>query len=369
MSEKNFVNYHVLVSHSPSCLNRDDMGLQKSAIFGGKKRVRISSQCIKRAIRKSDYYKEVLGEPSIRTKKLDDLLAKCIDKLGETYDVELISTIISEISGVSDIKEGEKSGAVAAWAVSEVEEYCSFYKKIKSEINDEKQLKKEWEKAIKNKKNSFNKNFTDGIDIALSGRMATSGIMTCVDASLAVAHALTTHVVDNDIDWFTAVDDLNVDPGDTGSAHLDTQEFSAGVFYKYASLNLQQLQENINDCNREQALEIAAHILNMFATVVPTGKQNSFAAFNPADFILLTIGNQPVSLINAFETPVVNERNGGLVKTSIISLNEYREKLFNGYDLNDQWACYSLSDAYSGENRKETLEELAKWLKGDGKDE
>ena len=46
---KNFINFHVLISHSPSCLNRDDMNMQKSAVFGGERRVRISSQSLKRA--------------------------------------------------------------------------------------------------------------------------------------------------------------------------------------------------------------------------------------------------------------------------------------------------------------------------------
>ena len=55
MSDKNYLNVHVLISHSPSCLNRDDMNMQKSAIFGGVRRVRVSSQRLKRAMRRSDY--------------------------------------------------------------------------------------------------------------------------------------------------------------------------------------------------------------------------------------------------------------------------------------------------------------------------
>lgn len=35
MSVKNFINFHVLISHSPSYLNRDDMNMQKTAMFGG----------------------------------------------------------------------------------------------------------------------------------------------------------------------------------------------------------------------------------------------------------------------------------------------------------------------------------------------
>ncbi len=70
MPDKNFVNYHILISHNPSCLNRDDMGMQITAIFGGTRRVRISSQSLKRAIRTSDYYREQFGQASDRTKQL-----------------------------------------------------------------------------------------------------------------------------------------------------------------------------------------------------------------------------------------------------------------------------------------------------------
>ena len=73
-----------------------------------------------------------------------------------------------------------------------------------------------------------------------------AGLMTTIDGALAVAHAITTHIVDADIDWFTAVDDLQ----ELGSGHLDTQEFSSGVFYRYASLNIKQLQENLGNADQ-----------------------------------------------------------------------------------------------------------------------
>ncbi|MCY4177381.1 MAG: type I-E CRISPR-associated protein Cas7/Cse4/CasC, partial [Endozoicomonadaceae bacterium] len=77
--EKNFINFHITISHSSSCLNRDDMNMQKSAIFGGVRRVRISSQSLKRAMRKSEYYKTHLGNTSIRTKQLADYQDIVID--------------------------------------------------------------------------------------------------------------------------------------------------------------------------------------------------------------------------------------------------------------------------------------------------
>ena len=45
----NFINFHVLISHSPSCLNRDDMNMQKDAVFGGKRRVRSNALGIGRS--------------------------------------------------------------------------------------------------------------------------------------------------------------------------------------------------------------------------------------------------------------------------------------------------------------------------------
>lgn len=96
---ENFINFHVLISHSPSCLNRDDMNMQKSAIFGGKRRVRVSSQSLKRTMRHSDYYREHLGEPSIRTKHLWDpdknnLKEFVFEALGSRYDKDLIQQTI-----------------------------------------------------------------------------------------------------------------------------------------------------------------------------------------------------------------------------------------------------------------------------------
>jgi len=45
------IELHILQSFPVSCLNRDDVGSPKSAIFGGVQRARISSQCLKRASR------------------------------------------------------------------------------------------------------------------------------------------------------------------------------------------------------------------------------------------------------------------------------------------------------------------------------
>src|SRR3990172_2532057 len=241
MTTKNFVNFHVLISHSPSCLNRDDMNMQKTAVFGGVNRVRISSQSLKRAMRVSDYHTATLGAPSVRTRDLGKLKARFAETLKDRYDVGVVGKALELISGKEGIAEGVEADAVAPWSVEEVAHFCEL---IRAGGQDTQKLEKQIEKDAR----PFREAMGKAADIALSGRMATSGLMTSLpaDGALAVAHAITTHAVEpQDVDWFTAVDDLTQDAGETGAGHLNTQQFSSGVFYRYASLNLKQLQVNL----------------------------------------------------------------------------------------------------------------------------
>jgi CRISPR system Cascade subunit CasC len=152
MNEKNYINYHILISHSPSNLNRDDMNMQKTAVFGGTKRTRISSQSLKRAIRHSDYYKNNIGQPSDRTRQLGQLTEKYVKSLQDKYPESLVKSVISLISGESEIKEDTQSGAVAAWAVSEVDQYCKLYQQLQEQNPETKEFEKAWKNATDKKK-------------------------------------------------------------------------------------------------------------------------------------------------------------------------------------------------------------------------
>jgi CRISPR system Cascade subunit CasC len=378
---ENFINFHILISHSPSCLNRDDMNMQKSAIFGGKRRVRVSSQSLKRTMRTSDYYRQHLGEPSIRTKHLWDteknnLRMVVTEALSERFDVALIERAIELISEKKlDSANKVEDDAVAPWVLEEVAYFCDQIKKLEAEGVDAKKLQKQIEKDGM----AFRQALANGLDIALSGRMATSGLMSAVgkiDGALAVAHAITTHAVDADIDWFTAVDDLQ----DLGSAHLGTQEFSSGVFYRYASLNLKQLQVNLGLLpdikaeetadSRAKALDIAAHVLHLLATEVPSAKQQSFAAHNLADLALVSFSVQPISLANAFEKPIQADHKGGFREASLKELNTYWDKVHRGYGLHERCAefCLEALSLPDGITAKPSLPELENWLRKNGQD-
>src|SRR6516225_6561748 len=60
------IEIHVLQNFAPSNLNRDDTGSPKDAEFGGCRRARISSQCIKRAVRWHPALSESLAETFAR---------------------------------------------------------------------------------------------------------------------------------------------------------------------------------------------------------------------------------------------------------------------------------------------------------------
>ncbi|EOU9561231.1 type I-E CRISPR-associated protein Cas7/Cse4/CasC [Cronobacter dublinensis] len=404
----NFINFHVLISHSPSCLNRDDMNMQKDAIFGGKRRVRISSQSLKRAIRKSDYYEEHLGNSSIRTRKpallLDELVSFCGFDDSKKIWLEKTINAIANYSGeeTDDTEEDDdepeqmkiKKIAVAPWCVEEVLFICDIVerlyqepltekekdnlskkieaekrrkatqkkpKKSESEVRDSFYLAK-IKKEIFINQSALQSAIGNAVDIALSGRMATSGLMTNVTGALSVAHAITTHSVQSDLDWFTAVDDLNIN----GSGHLDTQEFSSGVFYRYASLNIAQLQENLGNASREKALAIAAHLAHLLATGVPGAKQRTFAAFNPADMVLVNFSDFPLSMANAFEQPVKAQE--GYIKPSLEAFKHYWDRVAKAYDLTGPAAQFNLCDTElpAGVQPQDSLESLKTWIRQNG---
>ncbi len=418
---KNFINFHVLISHSPSCLNRDDMNMQKTAVFGGVNRVRISSQSLKRAMRFSEYYKAHLGTASTRTRQLEKLIPIFTEALKDEFEPALIAKtmelFVRASSSDDDAREADdqqegtdsetdvnKKLAVAPWSLEEIRVLCGIVNKVtltdeeieKAKTNAAKQkgkkkkpehefiedmLTKKRVKAVEDKIVQVRAAIGKTADIALSGRMATSGLMTSVDGAMAIAHAITTHAVEpQDVDWFTAVDDLIQDAGETGAGHLDTQQFSSGVFYRYASLNLKQLQVNLGLLSdmksdettesRKAVLDIARHVLHMLATVVPSAKQQSFAAHNLADFALVSFSDQPISLANAFEAPVTRNSKGGFLKPSIKTLADYWLRVQKAYGLDDTARAFALDGEVKlgDQNALDSLQQLENWIDQDGKD-
>lgn len=300
-----YVDIHVLQNVPPSCVNRDDTGSPKTAIYGGVTRSRVSSQSWKHAVR--NYFTETLPEERLgyRTKLIVDLIADKVCALAPDMErdraVELASGVV-QAAGIK-MKDAQKGtdalffmSAAQAQALAEIAiSNPDVLKKDKS-----KELKQLVARALTSQ---------PSIDIALFGRMVASDNDTTninFDASAQVAHAISTHKVNNEYDYFTAVDDLAPEDS-TGAAHLGTVEFNSSTLYRYATVAVHELKNQIE----QDAAEAVRDFVNAFIVAMPTGKQNTFANRTlPYAVMVCVRDNQPVSLVGAFEKPVQSNGNG-----------------------------------------------------------
>jgi CRISPR system Cascade subunit CasC len=326
-----YINIHTLISHPSSMMNRDDSGLQKTAVFGGAVRSRISSQCLKRAIRQSDIYRQSVEEVSVRTNKFDELLALCVTSMPDEDPALIEDVLLNMGSKVKKEKEKESGesqrvfDAVQPYSVGAIKELVN---RVKAGV-ELKSLKTIAQIPV--------------LDVALSGRMDASTPSRNVEAAMSVAHSLTTHSADIEVDWFTACDDL----AEQGSGHIGTNEFSSGVFYRYASINLDLLAKNTGQ-TVDALSDVVQVIVRCFAQVSPSAKQKTFAAHNVADFVLVERSDQPLSLANAFRKSIVN--SGEVMEHSIAALVQHYEKLVAAYDLNPDAIALDLTGTAASEN-------------------
>lgn len=151
--------------------------------------------------------------------------------------------------------------------------------------------KKEYQNVLKE---------SPSIDMALFGRMVAADPSLNFDAAAQVAHAISTHAVHNEYDYFTAVDDLNQDE-ESGAGHLGTVEFNSSTLYRYATVNIAELQKHLGS-QTDTAVKCFAEA---FIKTMPTGKQNTFANRTLPDYVYVALRtDQPVNLVGAFEKPV-----------------------------------------------------------------
>jgi CRISPR system Cascade subunit CasC len=107
---------------------------------------------------------------------------------------------------------------------------------------------------------------------------------------------------------------------------VGTQEFNSACFYRYANIDLTQLQSNLQG-DRELALSGVRAFLESFIMAIPKAKQNSTAAQNLPSFVMIVVRDKGLaSLANAFARPV-DGRNAGLMVNSVEALASYWGKL------------------------------------------
>lgn len=307
-----YVDIHVLQNVPPSCVNRDDTGSPKTAKYGGAVRARVSSQSWKHEMRLM--FKELFSEDKIgvRTKKVLDMIVDEIIKLDSSIDTEKAQKMAKkslENAGIKLDKE-DKSSVLIFFSTAQSKALAQL---AISEGKD----KDEYKKALKE---------TPSVDMALFGRMVAADPSLNFDAAAQVAHAISTHTVHNEYDYFTAVDDLNKEE-ESGAGHLGTIEFNSSTLYRYATVNISELKKSLGNFTADAV----KGFITAFVKSMPTGKQNTFANRTMPDYIYITFRNdQPVNLVSAFEKPITG--TDGYLEKSKTALKAYADELYGKYD-------------------------------------
>ncbi len=317
-NERLYVDVHVLQTVPPSCVNRDDTGSPKTAVYGSVTRARVSSQSWKRAMRRMfevDFQNEQKG---IRTQKLvetlkNEILSICPDKKDvEKYAKTALEAVDFKIKKDNDGKEVLE----ALFFISENQ--IKAVAKIAADTATLSDLKK--------KKEVIKKVINDdpSIDIALFGRMLASNPDLNSEACAQVAHSISTHKVINEYDYFTAIDDVVDDQGKVHAAYLDTMEFNSSTLYRYATVAVHKLNEQLGG----DTVRTVKEFVSAFVRSMPDGKQNTFANRTLPDAVLVTVRrDQSVNLVGAFERPVYAGENG-YVEPSAKRMCEYAKEVY-----------------------------------------
>lgn len=381
------IQFHLLQNYAPSNLNRDDTGSPKDAVFGGVARGRISSQCIKRTMRLSAIFKDafkgegLLGE---RTKQLPLIIQQELKTLGANEgEVNAIVARVPEIGRESkkkpegEVEEGgpeeteEGIEQVTEVAVGGTAQLIFIDRKTEARPLAEKLLqlyrklgKKKWEQTkIPDIAKELGNYLPRSVDIAMFGRMTTSQAFKNVQASVQVAHALSTNALKQEFDYYTAMDDLKPD-SEPGADMIGDIEFNSCTYYKYLNVHWEELVKNLGD-DKEIARRAALALLEAAAMAHPSGKQNSFGAFNLPDFVLVEVSdrNLPVSYANAFLKPVYGFSDKSLMANSVEKLSEYVTRLSKVYNLDPKRAYLAVDNlAFLDLKVQASLKALEDWL-------
>ena len=309
MKKRLYVDFHVLQTVPPSCINRDDTGSPKTAMYGGVLRARVSSQAWKHAMRK-DFAENTPLDVGKRTKKAAELVKEQI--LALDPEQKKADKMAKDALKHVNITSNDKKGTDALVFISSAQAKALAELAVEGCTNDEK-----YEEAmIKN----------PSADMVLFGRMVAQKASLNYDAAAQVAHSISTHAVKNEYDYFTAVDDCQTDS--TGAGHLGTVEYNSSTLYRYATVNVMELAGQLG---AEQAAETVRAFGEAFLVSMPTGKQNSFANRTLPDAVYVTIReDQPVNLCGAFERAVPRSVQG-YAEPSKAALAQYAQQMYSSF--------------------------------------
>jgi CRISPR system Cascade subunit CasC len=354
------IELHILQSFPVSCLNRDDTGAPKTATFGGVPRARLSSQCLKRAIR--TYARDNLPNARFhgqRTKLIVGPLTKALKEHGLADETAAQHAVnIADKLAKLDARSGKggeepQVGTLIFLAPAEIDGIARQVAQLLKGDAGSKAYEKELDRFCKEA------GLLDGADIALFGRMAASLPSLTLEGAAMFSHALSTHRVENDLDFYSAVDDLKPKGEEAGAGMIGTLEFNSAVYYRYAAVNLSLLEDadHLGRLTATERRQVVEALIQATLLAVPGARKNSMNAHTLPPFALGTYkrAGQPLQLVNAFEDPV-RPRNGLVAESKARLLEHYGS-------LKETWGITCDGEATIPEsNVKEFIERLVSYV-------
>jgi CRISPR system Cascade subunit CasC len=334
-----FLQFHTLTSYPASLLNRDDAGMAKQIPFGGSSRTRISSQCLKRhwrshtgdhalatvagemglAVRSREAFRRKVAEPLIAEglpaatveAVVGDLMRQALgesakkEKARKDADGDEDGDAESASPAAKPTIDPLHTGQVVVLGIRELAFIRDLARTIVPTVKDPKKAG-DAVKAALGKDGLANLKATAhaGLDAAVFGRMVTSDVLARCDAAIHVAHAFTVHAAQSEADYFSAMDELTRDAGETGAGHINSTDLTTGLFYGYVAVDVGLLISNLGGDAGLAGRTIAA-LVHLIATVSPGAKLGSTAPHSFSHLLLAEAGSrQPCTLANAFLAPV-----------------------------------------------------------------
>ena len=300
-----YADINILQTVPPSCINRDDTGSPKTAVYGGVTRARVSSQAWKKVVR--DMFRAMVSEEDVgvRTKRIKEMVAGELRTLGRSEDAETLAEKILKEAGLEDKTIGAGKDAPLFFM-----SHAQAKGLAKLAADDPNANKKAAQSVLSSE---------PSVDIALFGRMVADNANLNIDASCQVAHAISTHKVMNEFDYFTAIDDFPPeDKKDAGAAMIGTVEYNSSTLYRFATIAVHELNRQLGNANA--AAGAVRMFTEAFTRSMPTGKINTFANRTLPDAIFIALrSDQPLNLVGAFECPIKITGNG-YVEPSALAL-------------------------------------------------
>lgn len=320
-----FLTLHALHALPPSLINRDDNNAAKTVTMGGVRRLRVSSQAWKRAIRVHMRANAIDGGAyGLRTVKFPALTA---DILAQDYQRDLdaaraktalaftaVGFATREKSGGTSISifASEQLPARVAAAINTHWDAITQAAPLDDPTADV-------DAAAATAATGVPEEVLDTIvaaldidntiDLALFGRMlaATGRIASQrVDGAVAVDHATSVHEAAIESDFFTAVDDAATADDAAVAFQLGASSLAAPLLYRSLSIDRRQLRRNLAAAaDPEQlAADAEAAVVDAFIRAMPAAKKNSTNSATLPSVVVAIAGDHALSLANAFHTPL-----------------------------------------------------------------